>query len=206
MGVVKAESVVPPLPAEYQRVKYIAVDDDSCYVNTGITVTIGYIIWVDAQFRHFVNGTGILGFLTSVSSSTYKTWNISWYQSNTGAIAGDVFTAKYNSRRTAIECDTTVRHLFTLDSKNNLFIIDDKQASLDFSGYVPTSTLKLGKVPTASSSPKPIIWLAGYKKPDDTEHFIVPCYRKQDDVNGVFCTETQAFHEFTGATSRGANI
>ena len=202
----KTGPIVPAIPNEYQRVEYISVDDDNGYVDTGITVSIGYIIWIDAKFTRKANAAGIIGFITSELPSGAKTWTVQWFVYNPTDIECRVYTNWNSDRRASMQCAITDRHLFTLDSKNNLFTIDGTSVALDFSGSVPTRTLKLGKAHDTNSSAHPIIWLAGYKKPDETEHFIIPCYRKQDDVNGVFCTETQTFHEFTGTTSRGGNV
>lgn len=206
MGVAKTGPVVPPIPSEYQRVEYISVDTTSGYVDTGIHVSVGYKIWIDAQFRREGNVVGILGFVLGyLSGDNFKSWNILIFM--TPGISANAMTSRTTMNRANIDCDRNARHMFTLDSYNNLFTIDNDSASLDFSGApVPTETLKLGITYNIDSGGKPTIWLAGYTKTDNSEHFIIPCYRKSDGVNGVYCTETETFNAFTETTTRGGNV
>ena len=196
--------ITPPLPSEYQEVEWIGASGTQ-YIDTGIIVT-DYSRW---ELEFAINGTFWVNTGHGATTGAYNNQYI-FVQIN----GRSNFQIAYASetKTTTTPYDENVKHTAIIDAKNlsGKFDYEDFTFSNRITITPIRSIFLFGKNFTSgmSGGARHNIYSSKIYENDVLIQDLVPCYRKSDDVIGMYDTVTQTFftNQGTGTFTKGQDV
>ena len=189
----------PLLPAEYQQVEWIQVSA-STYQRLPVAPSITMKIELD--IAHSGNGNVMI-------CSTYQSGTI-WRIMKHASVSQNkyAFRCLYSENDAKTNVSTNDRVTVILDAPNDLFKASDSAVSVPTSSNTaPPSRPYLGGTITTGGSPTVKIWGAKQYNSNVLVADCVPCYRKVDNVIGLYDLVSGTFEGANGTNAtKGADV
>lgn len=181
------------LPAEYQEVAWIQVSSSTHFKIPRPTLYTKY------EFNCAYGYGGNLIIKDGTASGASPIWRIS-KSGPTGGYYG--FRNIYNGSDVISIVNTGNPVFVVLDAPNNKFIVDGNEYSVDITNYTaPTNVMMLGGNGITGGNPTITFYSVKQYESNVLVHDLVPCYRKADDVIGLYDMVAESF-----LTPSGTNI
>lgn len=191
--------VYDQLPTEYQRVEYIK-SSKTQYIDTTFVPTNNSKWVLDAQFNETT--TQFNGRFENNENPRGQRFDI--------AIAADGYYYINGGNNTKTIVANTNRHTFVLDMKNGIASIDNSNFNLDmqtFNGQRPVY-LFARRANNIEYYCNEKIYSCKFYENNVLTMNLIPCYRKSDNVAGMYDIVTKTFfiNSGTGTFTVGSNI
>jgi hypothetical protein len=192
----KQLTIEKTLPEEYQEVEYLQ-STGTQYLDTWITPTAN----MKAEVKYASNSTGQT---SGVFGASFANNTISIVQNN------NLLNIELGKTSIGLTDDTEI-HVSVLDTKNAKVYHDGVEQSGSFSSDIPNKTLTIFGRRTNETTlyyGKCKIYYTKIWKDDSVIRYYIPCYRKSDNVCGMYDIVTDTFltNRGTGTFSKGEDI
>ena len=196
------------LPNEYQQVEYIE-SDGTQYINTGLEGKNGYTFETKIKYTDFPNSYSyVAGFGTSSSNRIYFIRG-----QKSGLTDGWTFDGdSHNLPSVSIVADTEYVYKSIMESgnqklyRNNILLDSATRSDTNSYGNVWLFATDYNHSPNGASACK--MYYAKFTFNGELVRNFIPCYRKSDNVAGMYDTITKSFYSSLGsnAFTKGSNV
>lgn len=202
--------------SEYKRVEYIEATGTQ-YINTGLLDTEGWNAELEIELTAFGNASSSTGW-TNLIGSNVKT-NGTWYRSYFSLNQNKYFVLDVYSNYTATTYKAELNKKYNIEactfSGNGYLIIDGvtyKTTTVTFSEHIDGAKnielLKVNDGSTNNMSYGKLYYCKFYDKSKKLIRDFIPCYRKSDNVVGLYDKVNNMFYTNagTGEFVKGAEV